>query len=119
MVFKNNLENHFFYQWSWWDSNPRPNRETIRFLHVYSGLHFRATARPGPPTATLSSKNFITAARPVVTISEETAPLIQNVSEKELSERCLVSAPCAEIKPVTYYTSVRQRERNYFRQLNC
>ena len=26
--------------WSWWDSNPRPNRETIRFLHAYSGLRF-------------------------------------------------------------------------------
>lgn len=26
--------------WSWWDSNPRPNREIIRFLHVYSGLQF-------------------------------------------------------------------------------
>ena len=26
--------------WSWWDSNPRPNRETIRFLHAYSGLWF-------------------------------------------------------------------------------
>lgn len=26
--------------WSWWDSNPRPNRETIRFLHVYSSLWF-------------------------------------------------------------------------------
>ena len=29
---------------------------------------------------------------------------------------CLVSAPCAEIKPI-YCTSIRQRERNCFRQL--
>ena len=28
------------YLWSWWDSNPRPNRETIRFLHAYSSLRF-------------------------------------------------------------------------------
>ena len=43
-------------KWSWRESNPRPNRETIRFLHAYSGLHFRVAARPGPPTATLSPK---------------------------------------------------------------
>ena len=36
--------------------NPRPHEETIRFLHAYSRLHFRATARPGPPTGALSSK---------------------------------------------------------------
>ena len=26
--------------WSWRGSNPRPNKETIRFLHAYSGLRF-------------------------------------------------------------------------------
>ena len=26
--------------WTWRESNPRPNRETIRFLHAYSGLRF-------------------------------------------------------------------------------
>ena len=43
-------------EWSWRESNPRPHKETIRFLHAYLGLHFRAAARPKPPTATLSSK---------------------------------------------------------------
>ena len=42
--------------WSWRGSNPRPNREPICFLHVYSSLHFSATARPGPPTAALAPK---------------------------------------------------------------
>ena len=37
---------------------------------------------------------------------------------KTSSERCLVALPCNAIKPVTYCTSVRQRERNCFRQLN-
>ncbi len=32
------------------------------------------------------------------------------------SERCLVSAPGAEIKLI-YYTSIKQQERKYFRQL--
>ena len=34
------------------------------------------------------------------------------------SERCLVPLPCNGIKPEIYYTSIRQRERNFFRQLN-
>ena len=33
-------------------------------------------------------------------------------------ERCLVPSPCDGIKPVIYCTSIRQRERNCFRQLN-
>ena len=43
-------------KWKWRESNPRPHEETIRFLHAYLGLHFRAAARPKPPTATLSSE---------------------------------------------------------------
>ena len=33
-------------------------------------------------------------------------------------EQCLVPSPCDGIKPI-YYTSIRQRERSCFRQLNC
>ena len=33
-------------------------------------------------------------------------------------ERCLVPSPGDGIKPVIYCTSIRQRERNYFRQIN-
>ena len=32
-------------EWSWRDSNPRPNRETIRFLHAYSGLRFSSCGK--------------------------------------------------------------------------
>ena len=35
-------------EWSWRESNPRPHKETIRFLHAYSSLGFRAAVRPGP-----------------------------------------------------------------------
>ncbi len=41
--------------WKWRDSNPRPNKEPICFLHAYLGLDFRATARPKPPTIALSA----------------------------------------------------------------
>lgn len=33
-------------------------------------------------------------------------------------ERCLVLLPCSWIKPIIYYTSIRQREHNCFRQIN-
>ena len=42
--------------WTWRESNPRPNGEAIRFLHVYSGFGFRISASPGRLTGTLSSK---------------------------------------------------------------
>ena len=70
--------------WSWRESNPRPNEEIISFLHAYLCLNFRAAAEPKPSTATLSSKNFIYAARPTWTISDVAAPLDQNASEQQL-----------------------------------
>ena len=103
--------------WSWRESNPRPNRETIRFLHAYSSLHFRDAARPGPPTATLSSK-FSSPSRGIQeTISDFPAPLYLPDSEQHPEERCLVPSPSEGIKPVNYCTSFRQRERTLFRQL--
>ena len=99
--------------------NPRPNRETIRFLHAYSGLHFRAAARPGPPTDALFPKvssphRDLRGLFPIFP-----APLDQPDSEQHPVERCLVPSPGDGIKPVIYYASIRQRERNCFRQLNC
>lgn len=44
--------------WSWRGSNPRPNGVTVRFLHAYPRLLFRAPARPGPPTDALVHKCF-------------------------------------------------------------
>ena len=46
-------------KWSWRGLNPRPNRDILCFLHAYSGLDFRALARPGPPTTALFSESFI------------------------------------------------------------
>ena len=43
-------------KWKWRESNPRPHKETICFLHAYLGLRFRAATRPKPPIATLSPK---------------------------------------------------------------
>jgi len=34
---------YFLKKWSWRDSNPRPNKEHIGFLHAYSVIDFRTT----------------------------------------------------------------------------
>ena len=60
--------------------NPRPNGDTKSFLHAYLRLSFRVTARPEPPTATLSSKSFVLGARPPQTIPDIAAPSHPNAS---------------------------------------
>ena len=103
-------------KWTWWESNPRPHKETIRFLHVYSGLHFRAMARPGPPTMTLSSK-VSRPKRGILTLFPIYLHRLTLGFGTTSLEQCLVASPCNAIKPMIYYASIRQRERNYFRQL--
>ncbi len=56
-------------------------------------------------------------ARPSNPIPDIFAPPVPSASMNRAMGRCLVSAPSAEMK-LTYYTSVKQRERSYFRQLN-
>lgn len=45
--------------WSWRDSNPRPNKQYISFLHAYSAIGFRREAESRRPTSGLSSKVFV------------------------------------------------------------
>ena len=102
--------------WSWWESNPRPNKETIRFLHAYSSLDFRATARPGPPTDALSPKNS-SSNRSL----EELFPiylrrLVLRFGTTPLGRR-LVPSPCKGIKPMIYCASIKQREHTCCCQL--
>ena len=79
---------------------------------------FRAAARPGPPTDALSSKisfanRGLDKLFPIYlhrfTLRFGTSSL----------ERCLVLSPSDWIEPVIYCTSIRQRERSFFRQLIC
>jgi len=46
---------HFEWWWSWRESNPRPNRETIRFLHAYSSLRFSSVSKTWTTNWHLSS----------------------------------------------------------------
>ena len=87
----------FYFLWTWWESNPRPHKETMRFLHAYSRLHFRDATRPGPPIAPLSPK---TSSR------HRGLPQLFPIFLRRLSlrfgttplERRLVSSPGEEIK---------------------
>ena len=47
-----------FKKWSWRDSNPRPNKQYIRFLHAYFAIGFRLEAESRHPTSSLSSEVF-------------------------------------------------------------
>jgi hypothetical protein len=40
----------FYYLWSWRESNPRPNKDTQRFLHVYFVINCRLYAGHKQPT---------------------------------------------------------------------
>lgn len=51
-----NLQNLFL--WSWRDSNPRPNKQYISFLHAYSTIDFRPKTESRHPTFSLSSEIF-------------------------------------------------------------
>ena len=105
----------------WWtrrELNPRPNGKTIGFLHAYLRLRFRAVPRPEPPSAALSSSIFVCGVRPPQAIPDFAAPPVPRASGRTASGRCLVPAPGAGIKLI-YCTSIKQRERSCFRQLNC
>ena len=104
--------------WSWRESNPRPNRETICFLHAYSSLWFSNHDKTWTTNHDLISWISSACRSSTQTISDYPAPLYLPDSEQHPEERCLVPSPSKGIKPVIYCTSIRQRERICFRQLN-
>ena len=86
------------------------------FYMLILAFDFRVATRPRPPIATLSSKvshvqRGIHRLFPIylhrLTLRFGTTSL----------ERCLVLSPCDGIKLI-YCASIKQRERNCFRQLN-
>ncbi len=70
--------------WTWRDSNPRPNEETIRFLHAYLCLSFRIETEPKPSISTLSSKVSRESRGGTLTISDITVPPVRIASEQQL-----------------------------------
>ena len=86
------------------------------FYTLIPDFGFRAPTRPGPPIDALAPKSHpcIGACKNYFRFSLRR--LIFGFGTTS-SERRLVLLPCKRIKPVIYCTSIRQRERNCFRQL--
>ena len=88
----------------------------MRFLHAYLGLHFRATARPEPPTIALSatiSFAYRSLCEPVLKLLRL---YIHSASRHGLGETSRFRTLCRN--NVTYYTSIKQRELHRSCQLN-
>ena len=86
------------------------------FYMLILAFDFRVATRPRPPIATLSSK---------VSLVQRGIHRLFPIYLHRLTlrfgttslERCLVLSPCDGIKLI-YCASIKQRERNCFRQLN-
>lgn len=63
--------------WSWRDSNPRPNKQYISFLHAYSVFDFRLQTEHRHPIYSLSSKIFDLVAKQNETYFRIAMPQVQ------------------------------------------
>ena len=104
--------------WTWRESNPRPHKETICFLHAYLGLWFWCNSKTRATDCCLSLFGFHMSSEAYSCYFRFILHRLFFGFGKRSSERCLVPSPCDGIKPIVYCASTRQRERNYFRQLN-
>ena len=86
------------------------------FYTLIPDFGFRAAARPGPPTDALAPESHPTVGAQWNYFRFNLRRWIFGFGTTS-SERRLVLSPCKRIKPVIYCTSIRQRERNVFRQL--
>ena len=87
------------------------------FYTLIPAFGFRVQTRPGPPICTLSSK-FHPQREAIMSYPRFCCATLPGRFGATAPEWHLVSAPSAEIKPVIYCASIRQRERNCFRQIN-
>jgi hypothetical protein len=102
--------------WSWRESNPRPNMETICFLHAYSCLIFVACQLQDNLTYP-----YFLCFSPSDRKNHQASPVIACASLSGWIRalppgRRPVPVPGTRMKPELLY-SLRQRERNYIRQL--
>lgn len=102
--------------WSRRDSNPRPNKQHIRFLHAYSVLGFRRKADSGQPTLRLSSKVFVPEPKTFGTYFRIAIPRNQT-SRNRTSAGYLVSLLCFGKNANPTAIQIKQRERTLGCQL--
>ena len=91
-------------------------RKPYAFYTLIPAFGFRATARPGPPTAALSPNFHLHIGAWTDYFRFNLRRLIFGFGTTS-SERRLVPLPSSGIKPVIYYTSIRQREHTHCCQL--
>ncbi len=102
--------------WSWRDSNPRPNKQYIRFLHAYFTIGFRLEAESKHPTSSLSSEVF--ESRPklpkpyfCITISQNQTP------QNRAFVRHLASLLSSGKRLKSYFIRIKLQERTLRCQL--
>lgn len=95
---------------------PVRTRKSYAFYMLISAFGFRAIARPEPPTIALSSKSHTNIEAYLCYFRFTCTAGSSNSEQHSWSD---VSFHLSEdgIKPIIYYASIRQRERNCFRQL--
>ena len=106
---------HVRCEWSWRESNPRPNKEYVCFLHAYLGLHFRPMARPKPPTTGLSATLSPEPRSRLRLSSIFLHRCVRTPRRDGIGAMSRFSTLCRN--KLIYYTSIKQRERKKFRQL--
>ena len=95
---------------------PSSKRGNHKLSTCLSSPNFSNTARPKPPTSTLSSLVSPEPQGRTQAISDITAPLSRNASEQQQPSD--VSSPhLVQRLSLIYYNSIKQQERNYFRQI--
>ena len=74
----------FYNSWSWRESNPRPNEETISFLHAYLCLRFSSASKTRATNLRLILYVFAEATRRSFRYSRFCCAVLPNASEQEL-----------------------------------
>ena len=111
------INSRTFILWSWRDSNPRPNRDAICFLHAYLHFNCQERARLKTPNSILIFFSFGREPKPLPSYLRFTCTTLSARFEATASGWCLVPTPWSELSELTYYTSVTQQERNCYCQL--
>ena len=80
-------------------------RKQYAFYMLIFAFGFRLSARPKPPTDSLSAKNFEVASQPDAIYLRYSLHLFAKPPRGAAFERCLVAAPVPQLR-LKYYTSV-------------
>lgn len=104
--------------WSRRGLNPRPNRETLSFLHAYLRLVFDRTAETRATRRGLILYKLQPKREAASAYLRICCTATRNASERGLSARCLVPAHRWQELSRPTVLQTKQRERKSFRQLN-